>query len=163
MDECDDCYNHMKQNSQFIRNKFIMLNNNCYNYAMNNFTNTYARPGRKSNFNYESILCSSIREAVLKDISINGGYIINPVDKCDMNKRKICLFIDDNIDFHFYRQDKNNWSHKPGQLEVTNLDGNGKIIKDVMSANHIYGDINYKFCSCFCVKKVHPYYEIVIW
>jgi hypothetical protein len=49
--------------------------------------------------------------------------------KCPKYTSKIALVVDEDEDYHFYRQDSNGyWSHKPGSTNVTNLDANGKRI-----------------------------------
>jgi hypothetical protein len=56
----------------------------------------------------------------------------------------------DVMDYHWVRQDSNgNWSHKPGETPVTNLDSRGKIITDPSKAD--FG--GYRFVGYFDVPK----------
>ena len=82
--------------------------------------------------------------------------------KCPKNYSKIGLVVDEDEDYHFYRQDSNGyWSHKPGATNVTHIDGTGRPIYDPQLASRYYPDsgLNYdEFCSYLCVpkhKKLH--------
>lgn len=77
-------------------------------------------------------------------------------EKCPTNYSKIAAVIDEDEDYHFYRQDKKGyWSHKPGSSDVTRLDGTGRPIYDPRLASRDYkSGLNYdEFCSYLCVPK----------
>jgi hypothetical protein len=83
-------------------------------------------------------------------------------EKCPKNYSKIGLVVDEDEDYHFYRQDSNGyWSHKPGATNVTHIDGTGRPIYDPQLASRYYPDsgLNYdEFCSYLCIpknKKLH--------
>lgn len=78
-------------------------------------------------------------------------------ERCPKHYSKIAAVIDEDEDYHFYRQDKNGyWSHKPGSTNVTRLDGTGRPIYDPRLASRYYSEsgLNYdEFCSYLCVPK----------
>ena len=77
--------------------------------------------------------------------------------KCPKQYSKIALVVDENEDYHFYRQDSNGmWSHKPGSTDVTNIDGTGRPIYDPKLASRYYpksGLYYDEFCSYLCAPK----------
>lgn len=98
-------------------------NNNCYNYASNRRTNTFAQPGRQVGQQYSAFSCSNVGTAVLADGWSNSCVASNNLS--------IYLVIWPNTDFHFYRLCTNGrWCHKPGTTNATNLDNAGNFITD---------------------------------
>ncbi len=77
--------------------------------------------------------------------------------KCPSNSSKIALVVDEDEDYHFYRQDSNGyWSHKPGATEVTHIDATGRPIYDPQLATRKYdrSKLNYdEFCGYLCAPK----------
>lgn len=77
--------------------------------------------------------------------------------KCPNNSSKIALVVDEDEDYHFYRQDSNGyWSHKPGATEVTHIDATGRPIYDPQLATRKYdrSKLNYdEFCGYLCAPK----------
>ena len=77
--------------------------------------------------------------------------------KCPKYTSKIALVVDEDEDYHFYRQDSNGyWSHKPGSTNVTNVDANGRRIYDPELASRKYdkSGLNYDmFCSYMCTPR----------
>ncbi|MFX0065395.1 MAG: hypothetical protein ACFFC7_24760 [Candidatus Hermodarchaeota archaeon] len=125
------------------------LCNNCYNYACNIITNNYAQPGHASGNIYSSINCQEVAEGAISD----GLLPVADEEKCKLCSHKVALVIDPDspVDFHWYRLDKEgNWSHKPGQWSVTNLDNSGNIISDPRTADRGRYSV---FCGFFCVPK----------
>jgi hypothetical protein len=111
--------------------------NNCYNYANNRITNTFAQPGRAHGKMYKVLQC-------------NGAGSVEPASVADGLKAApnfaaalapghgwyVALVIWPNVDFHWYRQDKVGcWSHKPGGTAVRNVDNAGHAITDPKTAN----------------------------
>jgi hypothetical protein len=103
--------------------------NNCYNYASNYRSNTFAQPGKKSGnqLGYPPT-CSNARSGCISD-----GW----KDTCQAsNNLTICLVIWPNTDFHFYRLCINGrWCHKPGQTPAKNTDDSGNLIASPATAN----------------------------
>lgn len=122
--------------------------NNCYNYACNLQTNTFAQPGYESGSIYSTINCQEVKNGAISD----GLKPISSNEECKTCSHRVALVIDpDWPDFHWYRQDRNGmWSHKPGTWSVRNYDNAGNSISDPRTANR--GDYSI-FCGFFCVYK----------
>jgi len=77
--------------------------------------------------------------------------------RCPKKYSKIALVVDEDEDYHFYRQDSNGfWSHKPGATNVTHLDATKRPIYDPQLASRNYPDsgLNYdQFCGYLCAPK----------
>jgi hypothetical protein len=77
--------------------------------------------------------------------------------RCPKRSSKIALVVDEDEDYHFYRQDSNGyWSHKPGATDVTHIDATGRPIYDPALASRLYpgSGLHYdKFCSYLCAPK----------
>jgi len=104
--------------------------NNCYNYASNSITDTFAQPGRGSGQMYQAITADEIHQAALRD-----GYL----DKLRQSTRKRNLHVGYCIwpgsDYHWYRQTEPmggevRWTHKPGGTAARNYDSSGNFITD---------------------------------
>ena len=52
----------------------VRRKNNCYNYALDQTTNTYAQPGKESSQIYSEISGEAIRDAAVRD----GWVVLNP-------------------------------------------------------------------------------------
>jgi hypothetical protein len=108
--------------------------NNCYNYANNRITNTFAQPGRATGHQYTAFTCPSVAAGATSDglhgvpnfsaaLPKGGGWYV-------------ALVIWPNVDFHWYRQDSGGcWSHKPGSTPVRNVDNSGHAITDPKTCN----------------------------
>ena len=107
--------------------------NNCYNYACNKKTNTFAQPGEGGGYiNPYPPTASNTSYAALVD-GLEPG---NKNGALPEGKSRVALVIWPNYDFHWYRQDRNGyWTHKPGSTAATNLDQSGNIITDPETAN----------------------------
>ena len=108
--------------------------NNCYNYANNQATNTFAQPGRATGHMYTALTCPAVRAAATSDglhaVPNFGGHL-GPG-----HGWYVALVIWPGRDYHWYRQDKNGcWSHKPGQTAARNTDNSGHLIADPRTCN----------------------------
>lgn len=109
------------------------LNNNCYNYAANWRTNTFAQPGRgtgqEAGF---PPTVPGIRDAALRD-----GWRTN----CDGDNLYVAFAIWPGQDFHWWRRTQNasdgslRYCHKPGKLPVRGVDNSGNVITNPYSCN----------------------------
>lgn len=126
------------------------FNNNCYNYATNYRSDTYAQPGQAAGAMYAALTCASVRPAAIKDQLVDDPGADN---KCPPEGHLVALVVAPGWDFHWYRKGRNGlWSHKPGGTPVTNLDNGGVIITDPRTANRgPYTD----FCSFMVVHHGH--------
>lgn len=116
-------------NFSFWNNDYYSLRyNNCYNFASNHKTYTFAQPGHCSG-RYFSLDCGSMGTALYYDhfySSCTGG----------IQNYAICLVIWPGRDFHFYRWCINNhWCHKPGQTAARNYDNSGYWITNPQYCN----------------------------
>jgi hypothetical protein len=120
--------------------------NNCYNYANDKITNTFAQPGRGSGSTIGDFSCPTVTAASQRDgqVSVSGatstpalGHFIALVSSKTPGME----------DYHWYRLDSNAmWSHKPGRTPAKNTDNSGKPIADPRSCDRgPYGD----FCGFF--------------
>jgi len=125
-------------------------NNNCYNYATNYRTDTFAQPGQASGAMYTALTCASVRPAAIADALINSPRANN---KCPREGHLVALVIWPSVDFHWYRKGRNGrWSHKPGSTPVTNLDNSSNPISDPRTADR-GGYTN--FCTFMVVMHGH--------
>lgn len=123
--------------------------NNCYNYAANYRTDTFAQPGLASGQMYPlPIASTSMIGAATRDALASTSSA-----KCPAQGHLVALFIAPGIDFHWYRMGLNKlWSHKPGPSPVTNLDNAGALITDPRTADR---GIYTQFCCFMIVMHGH--------
>ena len=109
-----------------------LRNNNCYNYANNLATNTFAQPGRATGAMAATMSCADVRPCAERD-----GLIRVPTYQASQaGIWYVALVIWPGQDYHWYRQDNNGcWSHKPGQTEARNVDNGGNRIADPATCN----------------------------
>ncbi len=139
---CASNYFTSDVNFSFWNGSSYISRNNCYNYASNYRSNTFAQPGRKAGRLFSSPpSCGTVGPAVRAD-----GY----VDACLGGTAKnitICLVIWPDKDFHFYRLCTNgHWCHKPGQTAARNYDNSGRLITNPQTCNRGYYTV---FCEYF--------------
>ncbi|HMG34185.1 MAG TPA: hypothetical protein VKM94_09630 [Blastocatellia bacterium] len=125
-------------------------NNNCYNYATNYRSDTFAQPGKAAGAMYTQLTCASVRPAAVKDDLEDQPGANN---KCPPEGHLVALVMAPNIDFHWFRKGRNGfWSHKPGSTAVTNVDNSGHFIPDPRTANR---GMYTAFCTFMVVKHGH--------
>lgn len=126
-------------------------NNNCYNYATNRRTDTFAKPGCAAESMNAAIDCASVINAALAD-----GLVAVPADgSCTGGKHKVALVVWPEKDYHWYRLDSSGqWSHKPGKHEATNLDNSNQTIDNPEKADRgQYTDFCGYFCACSDIRQ----------
>jgi len=129
---------------------YRQFNNNCYNYATNYRTNTFAQPGLASGEMYTSIRCTPVRKAAVADRLISTP---NADNKCPDEGHLVALVVGRDFDFHWYRKGRNGyWTHKPGGTEVTDVDNSGDPIADPRNADR---DGYTSFCTFMVVMHGH--------
>ena len=139
------------------KNNNIRKSHNCYSYALGNIVNdlkSKAQPGYASGYNYinnNNFNCKSFKERLKKDSP--GSYLEKFDNACIPGFYKIFLALDPGNDYHWYRQDSNQyWSHKPGESNVTNLDASSQKIKNPLLSNKKFKYRNYyKPCFFACI------------
>lgn len=140
------------------------LNHNCYAYVIDDYKpNRPKRPQpghrdrnietfRKQDYTREEIT----RRAIYDNPAI---YCTDPNKACEKGYYKGVLVIDRYKNYHWLRQDSNGyWSHKPGQLSVTNVDASGKLIKNPSKADLVYDHNRNDYTLVY--SDVGPYFCI---
>jgi hypothetical protein len=106
--------------------------NNCYNYANDRITNTFAQPGQYHNAQYTALTCANVQPAAVADGLVASGNFTQPIS----DGWYVALVIWPSADFHWYRQDTIGcWSHKPGSTAARNTDDSNNPIFDPQTAN----------------------------
>lgn len=98
----------------------VRKNNNCYNYAMNYRSDTFAQPGRISSHPNSVMQCANVITAAEWD----GCKRI-----CSGSNKNVALVVWPDQDYHWYRKHSDGfWGHKPGSTPARNTDDCGYII-----------------------------------
>jgi len=125
-------------------------NNNCYNYATNYRSDTFAQPGQAAGAMYTALTCASVKPAAVADALIDSPTANN---RCPKAGHLVALVIWPGGDFHWYRKGRNGyWTHKPGGTQATNLDNSGAAIPDPRNADR--GPYT-SFCTFMVVMHGH--------
>lgn len=124
--------------------------NNCYNYATNTRTDTFAQPGLAAGAQYASLSCVDVRAGAVADELIDTAAAEN---RCPHEGHLAGLVVAPGWDFHWYRKGRDgSWSHKPGGTPVTNVDNAAQPISDPRTADRgPYTD----FCTFMVVMHGH--------
>ena len=100
--------------------------NNCYNFASNWITDTFAQPGEGAGDPWHDLTAPEVHAAAMRD-----GY----TDDCHGLSLMVGYCIWPGTDYHWYRRTKPvggdvRWCHKPGGTIARNYDSSGKPITD---------------------------------
>jgi hypothetical protein len=141
-------------NPVFWNHPPVQGSNNCYNYANNQATNSFAQPGRATGHMYTSLTCAGVRPAAQSDGLVPRPNFVGPLGAGQ--GWYVALVIWPNRDYHWYRQDNIGcWSHKPGPAPARNTDDSGHQITDPRTCNRGPYTV---FCSFMITKRtVHIY------
>ena len=139
------------------KNYNIKSSHNCYTYALGKIVpglRSKAQPGYASGYNHinnNNFDCKSFSERLKKDSP--GSYLEKFDNSCLPGFYKIFLALDPKNDYHWWRQNKDQlWSHKPGGTDVSNVDSNGKKIKNPLLSGRNFKHRNYyKPCFFSCI------------
>lgn len=161
---------------RYNQHKGIKESHNCFAYAFDhiqmpkklNCTDNscpipFPQPGRASGYPKWSKTngkrCPDIVSRIKGDVP--GSRMSTFTEKCPKGMRKIAPVVDEDQDYHFYRQDSNAyWSHKPGATDVTHLDNTKRPIYDPKLASRHNPDsgLNYnEFCGYMCIPTRKKY------
>lgn len=141
---------------------------NCYAYALNTYDGPGYRPvpGTARGHYYSlSYIRAHTPEILAEDAPFYSGKVIQYTTQYTTQNAtpgtrqyKIAyVFANDRYgnpdagDFHFYRQDSNDyWSHKCGLTAISQLDSTGYVISNPMTCGRNYGvDFNYSIWGGF--------------
>jgi hypothetical protein len=131
----------------------VRLNNNCYNYASNKRTNTFAQPGRGCGHMYTAITCAEVTRGALCD-GLHRRFDCFPAT--EKPRYLVAMVVAPGpgfIDYHWYRKQKEGyWGHKPGSTAARNLDNSNQVIVDPVTCDR--GPYT-QFCGFFytCVSQ----------
>ncbi|MEK4529919.1 hypothetical protein NST38_31435 [Paenibacillus sp. FSL H8-0104] len=105
--------------------------NNCYNFATNRRTDTFAQPGRASGKLYSNISCEEVTNGAIAD---GSHKIDNCSPETEIPRFLMALVVapgPEFVDYHWYRQcSDGNWAHKPGQTPARSTDNSNHQITD---------------------------------
>ena len=105
---------------------FVRRWNNCYNYASNKRTDTFAQPGLGSGRKYGAFSCAEVSAAALRD-GCRRRY--NCFPDSERPRYLVALVVAPGSDYHWYRyQSGGFWGHKPGSTAARNTDNAGRLI-----------------------------------
>jgi hypothetical protein len=113
-------------NPAFWNDPAHVLRNNCYNYASNRRTDTFAQPGRATGHQATVMACANVTTGALSD-GLHHRYNCFP----DSEKPRwlMALVVAPGYDYHWYRkQNEGFWGHKPGGTKAKNTDNNGAVV-----------------------------------
>jgi hypothetical protein len=106
--------------------------NNCYNYACNKATDTFAQPGYAHGSWPNPMQCPPVTAGALADGLVSRADGSDSPGNC---AHTVALVMAPGRDYHWYRLDKNGmWSHKPGGTAARNVDANNNPITDPQTA-----------------------------
>jgi hypothetical protein len=131
----------------------VQPHNNCYNYANNQITNTFAQPGRATGHMYTQLTACAGNGSVEAG-AISDGLVThaNFTDHLAAGQGwYVAVVLWPGTDYHWYRQDKVGcWSHKPGSTAARNVDNAGHAITDPKTANRGPYTV---FCTYMITKR----------
>lgn len=122
--------------------------NNCYAYAANQRTDTFAQPGRASGRNLASFTFEEIIEAAGCDGVVDA---VDSVGATQAPRYLVALFVWPGFDYHWYRlHSDGSWGHKPGPETVRTVDNSDTSILDPRVCSRAdYSD----FAGFFIISK----------
>jgi hypothetical protein len=132
--KCDQCQYEVSQfNPAFWNNAASVWPNNCYNYARNWRTNTFAQPGRAHGAQTGTMSCGAVTTAAMADGLVKRCHCL-PIS--EWPRRLMALVIDPGNDYHWYRHQRGGfWGHKPGHTAAKNIDNSNVIITNPETCN----------------------------
>ncbi len=126
-ERCRQCEYEVSQfNPGFWNRPAVQPHNNCYNYARNWRTDTFAQPGRAHGAQTGTMACNTVTTAAMADGLVKRCTCL---PSSEWPRRHMALVIDPGWDYHWYREQRGGfWGHKPGSTAARNYDQNGAVI-----------------------------------
>lgn len=113
-------------NPGFWNNPAHIGKNNCYNYASNRRTDTFAQPGRATGHQASVMACANVTAGAISD---GLHHRFNCFPASESPRWLMALVVAPGFDYHWYRKQKEGfWGHKPGGTAARNVDNNGHIV-----------------------------------
>lgn len=152
-------------------NIYVKRSHNCYSYALNDINiklvnlceyeyckNVNSQPGHYCRSNLNTNTCFQLDKRIICDNPLIKKTTFE--DKCPKYYYKIGLSIQENMLYHFYRQNNFGlWDHKDGGTKVSMYDADNNFITNPELSNRNYSKYkNYNiWCNYYCV----PYNEYI--
>jgi hypothetical protein len=132
--KCDKCQYEVSQfNPAFWNNPAVQPHNNCYNYARNWRTDTFAQPGRAHGAQTGTMACANVTTAAMAD---GLRKRCDCLPQSEYPRRLMALVIDPGFDYHWYRHQRGGfWGHKPGKTAARNVDNSNVVIVNPETCN----------------------------
>jgi hypothetical protein len=132
--KCAKCQYEVSQfNPNFWNTPTVQPRNNCYNYARNWRTDTFAQPGRAHGAQTSTMACGTVTTAGLADGLKKRCNCLPPGE---FPRRLMALVIWPGVDYHWYRHQRGGfWGHKPGQTAARNTDNSSVVITNPETCN----------------------------
>jgi len=126
-EKCTQCEYEVSQfNPGFWNVPAVQPHNNCYNYARNWRTDTFAQPGRAHGAQTSTMACNTVTTAAMADGLVKR---CNCLPVSEWPRRLMALVIDPGWDYHWYRHQRGGfWGHKPGSTPARNTDNSNVVI-----------------------------------
>lgn len=133
-------------NPNFWNRPDVVGRNNCYNYAVNWRTDTFAQPGRASGHYPNPMQCAEVTAAALSD---GGHKQYDCFPDTEKPRYFVALVVAPGVDYHWYRYHADGfWGHKPGGTPAKNTDNSGKVIYSPETCDRTSGWPSYsQFCG----------------
>ncbi len=124
---CKNCQYEVSQfNPGFWNAPTVQPHNNCYNYARNWRTDTFAQPGRAHGAQTFTMACPNVTTAAMADGLVKRCKCL---PASEYPRRLMALVIDPGVDYHWYRHQRGGfWGHKPGSTAARNVDNSNHVI-----------------------------------
>jgi hypothetical protein len=148
-ERCEKCLYEVSQfNPGFWNTPTVQPRNNCYNYARNWRTDTYAQPGRAHGAQTGTMACNTVTTAAMADRLVKRCSCL---PDSESPRRLMALVIDPGWDYHWYRHQRGGfWGHKPGPTAARNIDSSSVVITNPETCDRGgYTD----FCGYFYAGK----------
>jgi hypothetical protein len=135
-------------NPGFWNDPAYIRRNNCYNYASNRRTNTFAQPGRATGHQASVMACREVTAGALSD---GLHHRFNCFPDSEKPRWLMALVVAPGYDYHWYRKQKEGfWGHKPGGTPAKNTDNNGAVVMNPETAARLPYT---QFCGYFYACK----------
>jgi hypothetical protein len=124
---CRNCqYEISRFNPAFWNRSHVQPHNNCYNYARNWRTDTFAQPGRARGAQTSVMSCPTVTTAALAD---GLRRRCDCLPQTEYPRRHMALVVAPGVDYHWYREQRGGfWGHKPGSTAARDHDNAGAVI-----------------------------------
>ncbi|KAL0487635.1 insoluble matrix shell protein [Acrasis kona] len=113
---------------------YVQYKNNCYNYASDYRTDTFAQPGGSKRMWNENKCSYCYKNSVVDGLTSLESKTC-PTDQPSVG-HYVALVVWPDVDYHYYRKDLDGrWSHKPGRTPVIDYDASHHNITDIDKAD----------------------------